>query len=45
LELLFPAVRAPTAKAAAAPILDEASVAAMPDAEIERLLLERLGSA
>ena len=31
-------------KTAAAPILDEASVAAMPDAEIERLLLERLGS-
>ena len=39
LELLFPAVRAPTAKAAAAPIFEQASVAAMPDAEIERLLL------
>ena len=45
LELLFPAMRAPAAKAATPPILDEASVAAMADAEIERLLLERLGSA
>jgi len=45
LELLFPATRGPTAKAVATPILDAASVAAMPDAEIERLLLERLGSA
>ena len=45
MEVLFPGPKEAVVKAASAPILSEASVAAMPDSEIERLLLERLGSA